>query len=71
MVKYLGLYFANDSKNSPGFEHLLEKAGRATFAVQGKIKKMGNIVPELMVMNEWMNEGIHLDLDTWTNGYTR
>ena len=52
MVKYLGLYFANDSKNSPGFEHLLEKAGRATFAVQGKNKKMGNIVPELMVMNE-------------------
>ena len=49
MVKYLGLYFANDSKNSPGFEHLLEKAGRATFSVQGKFKKMGNIVPELMV----------------------
>ena len=49
MIKYLGLYFANDSKNSPGFEHLLEKAGRATFAVQGKLKKMGNIVPELMV----------------------
>ena len=42
------LYFTNNSKNSPGFEHLLEKAGRATFAVQGKIKKMGNIVPELM-----------------------
>ena len=36
-------------KNSPGFEYLLEKAGRASFAVQGKIKKMGNIVPELMV----------------------
>ena len=49
MVKYLGLYFTNDNKNSPGFEHLLEKAGRASFAVQGKIKKMGNIVPELMV----------------------
>ena len=42
-VKYLGLYFTNDSKNSPGFEHLLEKAGRASFAVQGKIKKMGNV----------------------------
>ena len=43
------LYFTNNSKNSPGFEHLLEKAGRASFAVQGKIKKIGNIVPELMV----------------------
>ena len=43
------LYFTNDNKNSPGFEHLLEKAGRASFAVHGKIKKMGNIVPELMV----------------------
>ena len=49
MVKYLGIYFTNDSKNSPGFEHLLENAGRAGSAVQGKIKKMGNIVPELMV----------------------
>ena len=43
------IIITNDSKNSPGFEHLLEKAGRVSFAVQGKIKKMGNIVPELMV----------------------
>ena len=50
MVKHLGLYFTNDSKSSsPGFDHLLEKAGQASFAVQGKIKKMGNIVPEFMV----------------------